>query len=81
MMGQQSWNFEVKRGWVRKVSHSDRPATNLVFIGRTNTAAGGADFSGAGFLFASQIKIAVKVEDETSIVRQDQDVGCNTDTL
>jgi hypothetical protein len=67
VVGQQPLDLGFQRVCVLQVVNPDGPAANLVFIGRADTAAGGADLALARSRFAHAIQLAVQRQDQHGV--------------
>src|SRR3546814_5023104 len=66
---------------VRKVADADRAAADLVFIGGADAASGGADLARAGGGFAQRVEVAVKGQDQRTIVGNREILGVDGNAL
>ena len=74
VMRQDAIDLGGKRLHVGEIHDADGAAANLVFIGRADTAAGGADLGAAvgGRVFAHAVQLAVQRKNEGGIVGDTQ---------
>ena len=80
-MGQQALDLGWQGGRVGQIGDADRPAADLVFVGRPDAAAGGADLAGPGPRLARRIQVAVQRQHQAGVVGQHQQVGRDGQTL
>ena len=59
-MGEKTFNALTENFWFCKINKTDRAARHLIFVSRSNAAAGGADFSRALCLLARPVQLWVK---------------------
>jgi hypothetical protein len=77
VMGEQPLDLGFKTVCILQVVNPDGPAPYLVFVGRADAAACGADLAFAGSRFAHPVKLAVQRQDQhgvfgdAQIVRRD----------
>ena len=74
VVGQQAFDLAFKSLGIGKVRDADRPAADLVLIGRANAATGGADLACARLGLARGVQIAVNGQDQGGVVGQNQKV-------
>ena len=72
---------QVERCFIKKVCHPDRAAANLVFIGRTDAAPGGADLGHAGLRLAAPVQLAMDRQDQAGVFRKHQVFRADLDAL
>ena len=71
-MGQQPFDLGVQGLQVLQIHDPDGAAPDLVFIGRSDAALGGADLAGACGGFAQGIEFAVQRQDQGRVFRNPQ---------
>ena len=69
----------MERSEVGEIHQADRAAANLVLVGRTDAALGGADARGAGF--ADRLEFAVQRQDQRDVLGNAQIVRRDGDSL
>ena len=79
MVRQQAIELEIQRGGIGEVSNSDGAAAGLVFVGRADAAACGADLGGCGLFLARGVDVLVPGQNENSVVGEDQVVRPEAD--
>ena len=81
VVGQQPVDLARQRIEVGKVHQPDRAAADLVLIGRTDAAPGGADRRPAFDDFAQRIELAVQAENQRDVFGDPQIVRTDGDLL
>ena len=77
VVGQQTFDAQIQRGFVRQIGHADHTATHLVLVTGTNTATCGADFGNRILAFPRAVQFAVDRQDQRGIFRDHQVFGGN----
>jgi hypothetical protein len=83
VMGEQPVDLGRQRLEIGEIHHPDRPAADLVLVGRADAAPRGADL-GAGIgrrVLAQRIELAVQRQDQRGVVGNPQIVGIDDDAL
>ena len=78
---EQPLDLAVQHLEVREVHQPDRAAADLVLVGRADAAAGGADGSLAGGLFARNIQLLMQRQDQRGVLGDAQVLRRHRDAL
>ena len=81
VMGAEAVEQRIEFVEMSEIADTDGAAANLVLIGRTDAAPGGADLAGAAGIFAQGIEVAVDRQDERAGLGDAQDVRGDGDAL
>ncbi len=81
MVRKQTVHAGLKRCRIGQISHADRPAAHLVFIGRADAAPCGADLGDAHGTFTRAIQFAMQRQDQRGILGNQQVLGVDGNTL